>query len=196
MRKDIWRKWGTKQTFSCNAAEAISLHCGRVWKTLLLDLNMCTYAHIQTWEKHFLCPCKNCKRRFVQSNNLKAYISEKQCDFFSLHASLKEQVSTITHTLIYNQFYFSESIQNPSYSNLANIIQNMPELHVSPSSCFTSWNLWSCLANRVWHYPYLMLLHESYLTVNLFGCFSFTTCYLPQVWEFSWRSERNIFIQI
>jgi hypothetical protein len=136
------------------------------------------HVHIQSWEEHFLCPCENFKRKFIQSNNLKAYISEKQCDFFSLHASLKEQISTITHTLIYTQFYFGESIQNTSYSNLANML----ELQAS-SSCFTSWNLWSCLAKRVY-----IFLTSSNMTVNLFG-FSFTTCSSSQACEFAWRSK-------
>jgi hypothetical protein len=136
------------------------------------------HVHIQSWEKHFLYPCENFRRRFIQSNNLKPYISEKQCDFFSLHASLREQISTITHTLIYNQFYFGESIQNTFYSHLRNIL----ELHGS-SSCFKSWNLWSCLANIVY-----IILTSCNTTVNPFG-FSFTTCSSPQACEFAWRSK-------
>jgi hypothetical protein len=131
-----------KRHFPVYAAEAISLYCGKVRKTLFLDLNLCIHGHLQTWGKHFLCPCENCKRRFVQSNNLKAYVSETQHDFFlSSCFTQRTNLNNYPYVDLYSILFWWVH-QNPSYSNLANITQNQPELHASPSSWFTSWNLW------------------------------------------------------
>jgi hypothetical protein len=112
------------------------------------------FAWSSIWEKHKLernilyVPFKTVRGELFSKITWKPISMRHNMIFFSLHELLKEQISSITHTLIYNQFYFGESIQNPSYSNLANIIQNLPKLHASSSSCFTSWNLWSCVATQ------------------------------------------------
>jgi hypothetical protein len=53
-------------TFSCTIE-----YCG---KHFSLDLDLCIRVHIQSLEKHFVCPFEDYER-FVSSSNLKSYIT-------------------------------------------------------------------------------------------------------------------------